>query len=141
MILDTIIADDIDGDEPVDRAALELWYGSIIASETAVEGPIVAPADPTLKELPPEDKEDSADARPTTGGAKPPEDGLCRNCKRRVRLNRFKLCYPCWVEAEIIDREKKEGREWKPGDKHPAWCHCEGLGEHKSGGGASRGNN
>lgn len=85
--------------------------------------------------------EPEAEPRPTTGGAKPPADGLCRNCKRRVALNRFKLCYPCWVEAEIIDREKKEGREWKPGEAHPSWCHCEGLGEHRLASGADRGAN
>ncbi len=82
------------------------------------------------------DKENTLDT-----GKPPPEDGLCRNCKARRKLNRHKLCYPCWVEDEIVTREKKEGREWKPGEPHPAWCGCEGLGEHKNRDGSSRGNN
>lgn len=109
-------------------------------AEIAVEEPAVAPAEPKAEPTP--DKEADANPRPTgTGGAKPPEDGLCRNCRQRRKLNRFKLCYPCWVESEISDREKREGRAWKPGDKHPDWCHCEGLGEHKNGDGTARGFN
>lgn len=111
--------------------------------ETKVAEPEVAPAPAAPK--PPEESEvqrrGEEDPRPTHGGAKPPEDGLCRNCRQRRRLNRFKLCYPCWVEAEIIDREKREGREWKAGDPHPSWCHCEGLGEHQNGDGSARGFN
>lgn len=106
-------------------------------AEPAV-APAAAPKEPELTEA---QKRGEEEPRPTHGGAKPPEDGLCRNCRQRRRLNRFKLCYPCWVEAEIVDGEKKRGREWKPGDTHPEWCHCEGLGEHKvRDGGAWRGN-
>ena len=104
----------------------------------AVLDPEAPPAGPQAPAEAPPDREADAEPRPTTGGAKPPEDGLCRNCRQRRRLNRFKLCYPCWVEAEIADREKREGREWKPGDPHPAWCKCEGLGEHRLPGGADR---
>jgi hypothetical protein len=116
-------------------------FDIVITNETAVVTPETKTE--TAEKIPAGSTEtpEDADPRPIHGGAKPPEDGLCRNCKMRRRLNRFKLCYPCWVEAEIIDREKREGREWKPGDPHPEWCHCEGLGEHKSASGASRGNN
>lgn len=114
-------------------------------AETEVQDPSLAPAAPVADPKAPEETEaerrGDMEERPHTGGAKPPEDGLCRNCRMRRRLNRFKLCYPCWVEAEITDREKKAGREWKAGDPHPAWCNCEGLGEHKNADGTARGFN
>lgn len=101
-----------------------------VAPDTETKGADTESKD--APKTPSEDKEDGADKKDeTTGGAKPPADGLCRNCRKRVPLNRFKLCYACWVESEITDREKKLGREWRPGDKHPGWCHCEGLGEHR----------
>ncbi len=68
--------------------------------------------------------------RPSVGGAEPPKEGSCRECKRVRRLNRLKLCYPCFVELVLMDEAKKRGHEWKPGDKHPDFCSCEGLGEH-----------
>jgi hypothetical protein len=110
---------------------------------TVPEAPTAEEVERPTAPLPPaeEDREADADPRPSCGGAKPPEDGLCRSCKRRLPLNRHRLCYKCWVEAEIMDREKREGRDWKPGDPHPAWCGCEGLGEHKSGDGTARGFN
>lgn len=114
-----------------------------MSAETETADPAVAPAEPTEKLFEETEAQRRGDEqeRPSTGGAKPPEDGLCRNCRQRRHLNRFKLCYPCWVEAEIIDREKREGRQWKPGDPHPAWCHCEGLGEHKNPDNTARGFN
>ena len=106
-----------------------------------IEAP-TAPAAP--EEAPSDEKDEKADIDKENElgtGKPPPEDGLCRNCRNRRKLNRHKLCYPCWVGDEIEQREKKEGREWKPGDPHPAWCGCEGLGEHKNRDGSSRGNN
>jgi hypothetical protein len=81
------------------------------------------------------------DREALAGSRKPPEDGKCKRCGMVRRLNRHKMCYPCYVETEIMEREKREGREWIPGDKHPDWCHCEGLGEHKNGDGSQRGIN
>lgn len=107
-------------------------------AEIEVVDPAVAVPEPPAKEIV-EDKEEWADKKDDiTGGSKPPHDGLCRNCRKRVPLNRFKLCYACWVEDEISSREKKEGREWKSGDAHPTWCHCEGLGEHRHRDGSDR---
>lgn len=103
------------------------------------EGPAVAdpeaPAAPAPDAPAPEKsaldeaKEDAKD-RPSTGGAEPPTEGNCRECKMLRRLNRLKLCYPCFVQLVLMDEAKKRGVEWKPGDKHPDWCSCEGLGEH-----------
>ncbi len=110
-------------------------------AETEVADPAAPAADQEKPAEKPaeEDKEAWADEKDeTTGASKPPHDGLCRNCRKRVPLNRFKLCYACWVESEITDREKKEGREWKAGDAHPDWCHCEGLGEHRLTDGSDR---
>jgi hypothetical protein len=77
-----------------------------------------------------DDAKDQAEDRPSTGGAEPPKEGGCRECKRIRRLNRLRLCYPCFAELVLMDEAKKRGVEWKPGDKHPDWCGCEGLGEH-----------
>lgn len=96
-----------------------------------------APAIPeTEPKTPPETKE--SEKKILKRSRKPPDDGLCRRCKQRRKLNRHKLCYPCFVESEIIDREKLEGKEWIPGDPHPSWCCCEGLGEHQERDGTSR---
>lgn len=96
--------------------------------------PVEAPPTETPKE---EEKksaldeaEEDAEPKDENGGSKPPEDGLCRECKRRRHLNRLKLCYPCFVDLVIMDETKKRGIEWKSGDKHPDFCACEGLGEH-----------
>lgn len=105
-------------------------------AETETAEPVVAPAAPA-EEKPLEERTALDDARDAaepkdelTGGAKPPEDGLCRECKRRRRLNRLKLCYPCFAELVLAEEAKKRGHAWKPGDRHPDWCACEGLGEH-----------
>ncbi len=88
-----------------------------------------------------DDAKDQAEDRPSTGGAEPPKPGPCRECRRLRQLNRLKLCYPCFVDLNISDGMKKRGEEWKSGDKHPAWCDCEGLGEHpERDNGAWRGN-
>lgn len=106
-----------------------------LAGETEVAEP-VAPAAPSEKSKEDEQKSaldearDQAEPKDAHGGSKPPEDGRCRECRRLRRLNRLRLCYPCYVELNIADGMKKRGQEWKPGDKHPAWCDCEGLGEH-----------
>ena len=98
--------------------------------------PVEAPPEGKPKEKETDEKtaldeaKDNAEDRPDCGGAKPPEDGHCRECKRLRKLNRLKLCYPCFVELVLMDEAKKRGFEWKPGDKHPDWCGCEGLGEH-----------
>ena len=84
------------------------------AAEIAVEVPIlIAPA------------EVAEDAKSRTG-AKPPREGECTRCKMPRPLNSKKLCYKCWVELHL----EKTG--WSHGYPHPAWCLCEGLGEHKS---------
>ncbi len=88
--------------------------------------PLEAPATTEEKSALDDAKADAED-RPDCGGAKPPEDGQCRECKRLRRLNRLKLCF---AELVLMDEAKKRGHQWKPGDKHPDWCGCEGLGEH-----------
>lgn len=106
-------------------------------TKTAEPDTITAPAetpaaDPGTKDAPSalNDAKDAAEERPDCGGAKPPTDGTCRECKRVRRLNRLRLCYPCFVELVLMDEAKKRGIEWKPGEKHPDFCSCEGLGEH-----------
>jgi hypothetical protein len=91
------------------------------------------------KDAPKEDKPDLD--KENDHGRKPPETGKCKRCGLERPLNRLKLCYRCWVIEEIKDVEKQNGRAWNEGDPHPAWCHCEGLGEHKNGDGTSRGLN
>jgi hypothetical protein len=88
-----------------------------------------------------EDAFDDADPKDENGGVKPPEDGKCRECKRLRRLNRLKLCYPCFAELVLAEEAKKRGHPWKPGDPHPDFCACEGLGEHKNADGTARGFN
>ena len=103
--------------------------------------PLEAPPAPAEEKSALDDAKDDAEPKDANGGSKPPEDGTCRECKRLRRLNRLRLCYPCYVELNIADQMKKRGQEWKPGDKHPAWCDCEGLGEHpERDNGAWRGN-
>lgn len=104
------------------------------------EAPVAPPAEKTKKSALEEAYED-AEPKDAHGGSKPPEDGLCRECKRRRRLNRLRLCYPCFVELVLMEEAEKRGFKWKPGDKHPDWCSCEGLGEHRSPGGSSAGSN
>lgn len=100
-------------------------------AEPGVEAPAATPAEkPLEKKSALDEAKEMAEDRPSTGGAEPPKEGACRECKRLRRLNRLKLCYPCFVELVIMDEAKKRGHEWKPGDKHPSWCDCEGLGEH-----------
>lgn len=113
--------------------------GTITVEPPPVDAP-VAPKEEEKKSALDEAK-DAADAKDENGGVKPPEDGSCRECKRLRRLNRLRLCYPCFVELVLMDEAKKRGVEWKPGDKHPAWCGCEGLGEHTNGDGSARGFN
>jgi len=116
-----------------DRAAA-MRLAFILSETETVETPATVEAPPA--EAPVEEKsalddaKDQAEDRPSTGGAKPPEDGLCRECKRRRRLNRLRLCYPCFAELVLAEEAEKRGFKWKPGDKHPDWCGCEGLGEH-----------
>jgi hypothetical protein len=111
----------------------------ILDPETVVVEPPAAPPKEEKSAL--DDAKDAAEPKDANGGSKPPEDGTCRECKRLRRLNRLRLCYPCYVELNIADGMKKRGQEWKPGDKHPAWCDCEGLGEHpERDNGAWRGN-
>jgi hypothetical protein len=108
------------------------------AEPETIPAPSETPAAPgetkTGKDETPSALDDARDAAEPkdelTGGAKPPEDGLCRECKRRRRLNRLKLCYPCFAELVLAEEAKKRGHAWKPGDRHPDWCGCEGLGEH-----------
>ena len=123
-----------------------------VRSESEVADPETAdPAAPAEAPAPDESKDedksalldalDDAEPKDENGGTKPPEDGLCRECKRRRPLNRLKLCYPCFVELVIIDEAKKRGYEWKTGNPHPDWCACEGLGEHRKPDGTYRGAN
>ena len=124
--------------DEIERAWLaqhEAVRGLVMETETApapTEAPVAEPVPAAPEEKPSalDDAKDMAEDRPSTGGAKPPEDGNCRECKRLRRLNRLKLCYPCFVELVLMDEAKKRGVEWKAGDKHPDWCGCEGLGEH-----------
>ncbi len=114
-------------------------------NEVEVADPAVAPAapaaDPAVEKSALDDAKDAAEPKDANGGSKPPADGTCRECKRLRRLNRLKLCYPCFVELVLMDEAKKRGHQWKPGDKHPDWCSCEGLGEHQErDNGAWRGN-
>ena len=106
---------------------------SLNEMETIPEAP---PAEAPVKEEPKEkltpldEAKDDADPKDENGGVKPPDDGLCRECKRLRKLNRLKLCYPCFAELVLAEEAKKRGHQWKPGDKHPDFCSCEGLGEH-----------
>lgn len=106
------------------RAEAEVADPKIAPAAPAAEPP--AKADPSALD----DAKDQAEKRPDCGGAKPPEDGPCRECKRLRRLNRLRLCYPCFVELVLMEEAEKRGFKWKPGDQHPDWCSCEGLGEH-----------
>lgn len=104
----------------------------------AVETPAEAPAE---EKSALDDAKDDAKPKDETGGAEPPVEGNCRECKRWRRINRLKLCYPCFVELVLMDEAKKRKFEWKPGDKHPDWCSCDGLGEHKNEDGTAKGFN
>lgn len=102
---------------------------------------VVEPVAPAPEKSALDEAKDAAEPKDAHGGSKPPEDGPCRECKRLRRLNRLRLCYPCFVELNLADDMKKRGLEWKAGDKHPSWCDCEGLGEHaERDNGAWRGN-
>jgi hypothetical protein len=133
--------------EILERAAAEAFpFLPPWRAETKTAEP-EAPATPAAEPKPAEEKtaldeaKDMADERSSTGGAEPPKEGHCRECKRLRKLNRLRLCYPCFVELVLMDEAKKRGYQWKPGDKHPDWCSCEGLGEHpERDGGAWRGN-
>lgn len=87
-----------------------------------------------------EAKED-AEPKDAHGGSKPPGDGRCRECKLPRKVNRLGLCYPCFVELVLMEEAEKRNHKWKPGDPHPDWCSCEGLGEHKNEDGTARGFN
>jgi hypothetical protein len=89
-----------------------------------------------VKDAPDRDQENKQDT-----GRRPPKEGKCRKCHQDRPLNRLMLCYKCWVEEEIKDREKKEGRHWHEGMAHPDWCQCTGLGAHTDGNGAFKGEN
>lgn len=96
-----------------------------------VEAPAAPPeAKPAEEKSALDDAKDDAEERPDVGGAKPPAAGPCRECKRFRMLNRLRLCYPCFVDLVLMDEAKARGHEWKPGDAHPGYCSCEGLGEH-----------
>lgn len=131
------------------RSELESWlvcwvrmqhrrdaFGPRWVDEAEVTDPAAAPvapvAEPPTTDAPSalDDAKDQAEDRPDCGGSKPPEPALCRECKRLRMLNRLRLCYPCFVELVLMDEAKRRGHEWKPGDKHPDFCSCEGLGEH-----------
>ncbi len=95
--------------EPMDMERYEEFATAVGETKTADPETIPAPAetpaapgetkegkDETRSAL--DDARDAAEPKDElTGGAKPPEDGLCRECKRRRRLNRLKLCYPCFA--------------------------------------------
>lgn len=115
----------------------QIYGGAILVFDEdgtiTVEPPTATPAEPPKEEVKKsalEEAKDDADPKDANGGVKPPEDGPCRECKRMRRLNRLRLCYPCYVDLNLADQMKQRGQEWKPGDKHPDWCDCEGLGEH-----------
>lgn len=114
------------------------------APETETEtAPVpAAPAEAPPEKDPLEEARDAAEPKDdATGGAKPPEDGHCRECRRLRRLNRLKLCYPCWVALSLAEKAKQRGEHWQPGQAHPSWCDCDGLGEHKNADGTARGLN
>jgi hypothetical protein len=103
----------------------------VLDPTTIVVEPPAAPAEkPAEKKSDLDEAKDDAEPKDAHGGSKPPDDGLCRECRQPRKLNRLRLCYPCFVELVIMDEAKKRGHEWKSGDKHPDWCSCEGLGEH-----------
>lgn len=61
---------------------------------------------------------------------KPPKDGPCKGCGKNLPLNRLFLCFKCWVNKNLSDWAKAEGKDFIPNiDPHPAWCKC-GLSEH-----------
>ena len=98
---------------------------------TETEAPAAPPAEKPAEEKSALDEaKEMAEDRPSTGGAEPPKQGHCRECGRLRKLNRLKLCYPCWAILVLAEECKRRGIEWKPGDKHPDYCGCEGLGEH-----------
>lgn len=119
------------------RRDCTLLLDSILSeTETLPEAP---PAEAPTKEEKPEEKKsaldearEDAEPKDAHGGSKSPEDGLCRECRQRRKLNRLKLCYACFAILILMEECKKRGFEWKPGDKHPDWCSCEGLGEHSN---------
>lgn len=124
----------------------ENLFGScaVLVNEEGVTivDPATLPAEAPAEEKSALDEaKDDAEPKDENGGAKPPEDGPCRECRRHRRLNRLRLCYACWVALSLADDMKKRGVEWKPGDKHPDWCGCEGLGEHRMPDGSDRGAN
>lgn len=112
-----------------------------VVMEVAVEGfaPAAPVADPEKSAL--DEAKDAAEPKDAHGGSKPPEDGNCRECKRLRRLNRLKLCYPCFADLVLAEECEKRGFVWKSGDKHPDFCSCEGLGEHENADGSPRGFN
>jgi hypothetical protein len=112
--------------------------GDIIVADPAA--PVEAPVEKEKKSALEEAYED-AEPKDEHGGSKPPHNGNCRECKRDRPLNRLKLCYACFVELVLMDEAKKRSDPWKPGESHPKWCACEGLGEHTNSDGSPRGFN
>ena len=118
-------------------AVRRLVSGTLRMAETeTIEKPAEKTEEPKEKEKPDLDKENSRDI-----GQKPPESGKCKICGFERALNQHRVCYPCYVSENLKDHFKKMGKEWNVGDPHPAWCDCEGLGEHKNPDGSFRGNN
>ena len=48
----------------------------------------------------------------------------CIRCGRLEPINTRSQCYQCFVWSNIERIERSLGREWLPGDEHPAWCDC-----------------
>lgn len=123
----------------------EAWLTAALAeidTPTAppAEAPTEAPA-PAEESSALQDAKDAAEPKDENGGAKPPHEGNCRECGRWRRLNRLRLCYACFAILVLMEECKKRGIEWKPGDKHPDWCGCAGLGEHQNEDGTAKGFN
>lgn len=84
-------------------------------------------APPAGKPKPKEEEDDEVLLR---RARKPPAEGPCRGCGKSLPLNRLMLCFRCWVNKNLDNWARAQGRDFIPTvDRHPDWCRC-GLPEH-----------
>lgn len=98
---------------------------SVLAETETMDPDVEAPVKEKPKE---EEKEGIKDIEKRA--RKPPSEGPCLGCGNNLPLNRLELCFRCWVNKNLDDWAKSQGRDFIPTvDAHPAWCGC-GLPEH-----------
>jgi len=99
-----------------------------ILLSTLMETEVADPAAPA--EAPPKEEKKESPEDIQKRARKPPAEGPCKGCGKNLPLNRLMLCFRCWVNKNLDDWARTQGRDFIPTvDPHPAWCKC-GLPEH-----------